>query len=118
MLSQYFAQYQRVSLRGKMCPSEILPLPTIPGDDSDPKVMCIRVNDARLTSTPERAASTSTRNERLRLVHHPLPSVPYGIPALLRYGRVEPAESRKPHGVMKGTEQTYFSSWECSPCPW
>ncbi|GFS95401.1 hypothetical protein TNCV_409721 [Trichonephila clavipes] len=76
MLSQYFAHANVFLYEGKPVPIEFS-IATIPSDDSDPKVMCIRVNDARLTSTPEELRSNIHENERLRLVHHPLPkSVP------------------------------------------
>ncbi|GFX70765.1 hypothetical protein TNCV_1337271 [Trichonephila clavipes] len=74
MSSQYFAHANVLLYEGKPVPIQFSTIATIPSDDSDPKVMCIRVNDAGLTSTPKELRSNIHEN---RLVHHPLPkSVP------------------------------------------
>ncbi|GFX14053.1 hypothetical protein TNCV_612581 [Trichonephila clavipes] len=72
----YFAHAHMFHHKGKPLPLELF-IATISSDDSNPKVMCITVNHAGLTSTPKELRSNSHENERPRLVHHPLPkSVP------------------------------------------
>ncbi|GFV29548.1 hypothetical protein TNCV_4490021 [Trichonephila clavipes] len=72
----YFAHADMFYHQGKPLPIE-LSIASIPSDDSDPQVMGIKVNHARLTSTPNELQSNSPEHERLRLVLHPLPkSVP------------------------------------------
>ncbi|GFT34682.1 hypothetical protein TNCV_1536171 [Trichonephila clavipes] len=72
----YFAHANVFYHQGKPMPIE-LSIATIPSNGSDPQVMGITVNHAGLTSLPKELRSNSHENERLRLVHHPLPkSIP------------------------------------------
>ncbi|GFW90101.1 hypothetical protein TNCV_3485531 [Trichonephila clavipes] len=93
---------------GKPVPLE-LSIATIPSDDIDSKVMCIMANHAGLTSVPKELRSNNHENERLRLVHHPLPQeCTREIPAILREGQVEPTGPRRTHGGQRnGTTKNF-----------
>ncbi|GFX34085.1 hypothetical protein TNCV_1698331 [Trichonephila clavipes] len=102
----YFAQTYVFHHDGKPVPIE-LSIATIPRDGSDPKVICITVNHAGLTSKPKDFRSNSQENARLRLVHHPLPkSVPVEyLPFRVRGKFSHLARGNSGLIVVKGSDQ-------------
>ncbi|GFS71740.1 hypothetical protein TNCV_2995181 [Trichonephila clavipes] len=91
---------------GQFVPIE-LSIATIFSNGSDPKVMGITMNRAGITSTQKILQSNSHENERLRLVHQPLPKsvpveyLPFCVRGKLRRGGLD----RGGLMVVKRTEQ-------------
>ncbi|GFT39766.1 hypothetical protein TNCV_4869381 [Trichonephila clavipes] len=100
----YFSHANVFHHDGRPVPIE-LSIATIPRDASDPKVICITVNHAGLTSMPKDLQSNYQENACLHFVHHPLPKsgpVEY-LPFCVR-GKFSQL-GRGGLMVVKGTEQ-------------
>ncbi|GFV08705.1 hypothetical protein TNCV_4055891 [Trichonephila clavipes] len=121
VLSQpaYFAHANVFHHKGKPVPIK-LSIASIPGDGSDPEILCITVNHAGQTSKSKDFRSNCQENAQLRLVHQPLPkSVPVEyLPFCVRGKFSQQARGNRGQVVVKGGEQQkFFKRSDCIPWP-